>query len=253
MLTSVQKKEKNNTIHLWGFILLFVLMTFLFIGQKETNKLKASIWDSLNEEERALVQDIEIKRYFYNPSLFLAIIKREKDWQEELKVGIWEDEKIRWLTIKNSPTEQSILSTRFLRLVGFKNPALEVYGQTHMGNGDLYLYEINVDGLALLLNIPAVDFQSEIAWHPDNYSRYGYMGCGQSYEGGKLAANYRDVNDNGTVDIVLSGKINVDCERNALSGYLGENISKVRVAEIPIYHLFKAPSVRAASKPVINN
>lgn len=87
--------------------------------------------NSFSTEQQLQIQDIEIKSYKNNPSLFLAVVEWEKDWWEELKIGTFNGGIIKWLKIENSPSEQSTLSVRFIDLDGFSSPILEVYGKTH--------------------------------------------------------------------------------------------------------------------------
>ena len=129
-----------------------------------------------------------------------------------------------WLEIENPPTENSILSARFVDLKGFTNPIIEVYGQTHVGHGQIYLYEIKNGKLTLIFNTPAVDFYNESVWKPENYKLHGYGYCGEMYEKGQLFPDYKDLNKDGLSDIILTGKINKVCEKEG-------TVEEVKISE----------------------
>lgn len=213
----------------WRVFEIFKPCANLANWQNEHN-LKKMILEAYNAEELQEIQDIEIK--FYDESFFLAIVAWETDWWENLRFGRFQDGTIKWLEIENPPTEQSILSARFVELKGFHDPILEVYGETHMGNGDLYLYKINGSKVTLLQDIKgAVDGYYDGIWNPDNYSKYGYGTCGEVYEGDKLLASYKDLNNDGLSDIVLTGITDIICEQEKINE-VGER-SKVKVSAIP--------------------
>ena len=196
--------------------------------------------DSYDEEELAKIEDIEVS--LYNKSTFLAIVEWQKDWWEDLKIGRLENGMIKWVDIEDPPTEQSILSARFVELTGFREPGLEVYGETHMGNGSLYLYKIKGDGLHLMLVARGVvDFYYDSAWSPDNYQKYGYGSCGDTIEDGKLQVSYDDTNHDGIADVTLTGIVDISCDRE-----IGDNpisTREIKVAEMPIKkrYLLKSP------------
>ena len=188
---------------------------------------------------RVYVKDVKAKFYAHNPSLFAAIIAQDVDWWEDLKVGDYKEGKIEWFSTKDGPTEQSILSARFLNLEGFENPLIEVYGQTHMGHGSFYLYEVKDNRVELIFQTGgAVDINSDISWQPDNHAKYGYGNCGEKYSGGKLSANYGDLDADGVSDIILGGTEEIICEEYS-NGRSGDNeYITVKVADIPIKSVF---------------
>jgi len=144
--------------------------------------------------------------------LFFATVVTDKDWWERIEAGRYINGKINLLTISEEPTEQSILQAKFLRLNGFNNPILEVYGQTHVGHGAFYLYEIENDEAKLILESrAAVDMNSDSRWAPDNFEKYGYTECGEIYKDGKLKSDYEDMNGDGVTDVVLSGEEEIVC------------------------------------------
>lgn len=191
--------------------------------------IKKIVLESYNEEELREIEDIEVK--IYDGSVFLAIIESQKDWWEDLEVGRLVNGSIKWLEIENPPTENSILSARFVNLKGFDSPILEVYGETHMGNGNLYLYKVDSDKLSLIFKTYAVDEYYNHRWAPENYKKYGYGTCSEIYRGGKLLASYNDLNNDGVSDIVLTGITDIICEQEKVNE-AGER-PEVKVSELP--------------------
>src|SRR3989344_5132755 len=164
------KKEKNgNLIKLWGVILLLGLLTAPFLNfndktadfrshnksssqaaaishikesitvisgniENKEDAFKEAIRTYYVSERHWKIQDtnIIVESYKNNPSLVLGVIEWDKDWWEDLRVGIIRDRSVEWLEIEKPPTEQSILSARFVEIKGFSNPIIEIYGQTHI-------------------------------------------------------------------------------------------------------------------------
>ncbi|RMG11275.1 MAG: hypothetical protein D6731_15820 [Planctomycetota bacterium] len=87
-------------------------------------------------------------------------------------------------------TEPSVHSLRPLRLRGQPHPFVEVIGTTHMGHGNLYLYEFLVDRRELRLKLCTFVLDR----HADDSLISG---------GGVLARAYRDVNDDGYADVEI--------------------------------------------------
>lgn len=208
------KKEKNKTVTLWSISVLLIAIGITFAHQSIKPSLAASVMQTISPEERIYIEDI-LAEYGSDRSLFWSIIEREKDWWEELRVGRKRDGSIQWLTFDTYPTEQSTLKVRFLTMWGFDKPILEVYGQTHVGNGALYLYEVGDADLRLLLEVPgAVDVHNENAARPEHQKRYGYFQCGKVIEGDTLMSEYGDLNSDGIDDLTLSGTMRVICEES---------------------------------------
>ena len=237
------KRDKNNLIKLWSMVLLLAISTFSLLGiqKNESNPgtqvaaigkiekeqaFKEGVMQYYASEQHWQIRDtnIEIRSYQNNPSLLLGIIEWDKDWWENLQVGKLEGQILEWLEIENPPTENSILSARFVDLKGFTNPIIEVYGQTHVGHGQIYLYEIKNGKLVLIFNTPAVDFYNESVWKPENYKLHGYGYCGEMYEKGQLFPDYKDLNKDGLSDIILTGKINKVCEKEG-------TVEEVKISE----------------------
>lgn len=198
---------------------------------KENLSFKRRILESYSAERLTEMENIQVS--FYNQSIFYAVIGWQKDWREDLKIGKLQNDKIVWLDITNRPNEQSILSAKFVSLKGITDPVLEVYGETHMGNGDIYLYRVGENEASLLFNTSAVDEHNEYLWRPGGYPEYGhYSTCGEVYKGGRLTADYKDLNNDGVSDIILSGKTEVICEKAESHDPL--ITTEVKAAEIPV-------------------
>lgn len=227
------KKEKTGVIRLWS-VVLFILL-FLFFGKSSVNSIEAKISDKVIKEQNQKITGIDIE-YSKNKKYFLAQIEREKDWWEDLKFGKIDNEDFNWLLFDKPPGEQAILSAKFTGSRGLGNPLVEVYGLTHAGHGHLYIYEIKDDTLKLLFEEPAVDYNPDIRWSPDNFEKYGYGQCGETIRGGRLSYSFKDVNNNAVSEVILSGIEDIICEK-----MLGDKIKEIKVASNPVYKVFYLP------------
>ena len=211
--TKGSKESGTRVLQLWAVGILAIVASALFVVQTTQESLAQSVMNSLSQEDRFAVDDIEVQ-YSGDHSLFWSILSREKDWWEDIRIGKKEGARIRWFSIDHPPTEQSILKARFLTLKGFDAPIFEVYGQTHVGNGALYLYEIFDEHARLLLEVPGVvDSYNGFPTRIENFKRYGYYGCGELYREGALESNYRDINNDGVDDLIMHGTQDVICEQ----------------------------------------
>lgn len=202
----------SPAVKIWLPMLLMFALTSLGTWGYD-GFIKSTIFNGLPERDRVYNQGIETKYYWREPSLFLVTVVTEKDWWEWIGVGRYRNGKINLLTIGEEPAEQSILQAKFLRLKGFNNPILEVYGQTHVGHGAFYLYEVENDEAELILESrAAVDMNSDARWAPDNFEKYGYTECGEIFKDGKLKSSYKDMNGDRFADVVLSGTEETVCE-----------------------------------------
>lgn len=236
-LKGIDKRSKPP-LKLWNIVFLIVLSSFIFYAPGfSVLPIKSAVLAEMSDEEKVYIKDIEITRYNDFSPLFLAEIIEEDDWWESLKVGLYQYGKIKWLTMAMEPQNGSILSTRFLRLKGFDSPLVEVYGQTHAGHGTIYLYEVEDDRLALLFSTFAVDFNPDISWAPDNHGKYGYSNCGEAFTGGKLAADYNDINNDGYQEIILSGRQDIICEEDIIVNY-PDHIDEFKVASLPVEEVY---------------
>jgi hypothetical protein len=229
------EKEKDGTIITLWAIALFLLMATPFCSQldaadliRETvvRQFHNSVWP---------VYTVAVEFSYRDKNLFAAILEEETDWWEDLHIGRLDGPEIRWLEMADPPTEQSIFSARFIGLEGIPDPVLEVYGKTHVGHGNLYLYRVGNKEVSLLLSTRAVDSYNESVWRPGGYPEYGYAACGHIYKGERLLADYRDENGDGISDAVLHGNIEVICE-DVISDdpFAAQDVS---VAELPVHEV----------------
>ncbi|MBI4652709.1 hypothetical protein HY750_00425 [Candidatus Kuenenbacteria bacterium] len=228
------KKEKNKTIHLWAVILFFMLMILFLNKSSEAYSLDVKINNQIIKESNQKIENIDLK-YSKNKKYFLAQVELEKDWWEDFKVGEIKDKNINWFLINKLPDEQAILSAKFIDLKGFNNSLVEVYGLTHVGHGYLYVYEIKNKELKLLFETEAVDYNSDTRWAPENYKKYGYGNCGEIFSNGKLISKYRDINKDGSLDLILSGTKEIICEEEHKDF---KNVQEVKVDHIQIEKIF---------------
>ncbi|MBI3256018.1 MAG: hypothetical protein HYZ63_03550 [Candidatus Andersenbacteria bacterium] len=229
--TEGTKKEKNKNIKLWAIIPFLVLTLPTTFGYDKTEYIKEATLQTYHNSERP-ADGVKVQLSDDDPNLFFAIIEREKDWWENLYVGRVKQRNIEWLEVKNPPTEQSILSARFIKLKGMPYPILEVYGKTHNGNGKIYVYRINEQNLSLILSEVAVDSYNENVWRPEGYPQYGYNACGQVYQDGKLTSDYKDFNGDGMPDLLLSGTSEIICE--SIKQYDPFESIELKVDKIPV-------------------
>ncbi len=149
---------------------------------------------TLDQETENNLQTITVFPVPDHPELCLAICDYQREWWGFFGVYGLEDGKIVWQAeCSDRPTEQSIRWMRGLKINGFAHPIIEVYGQTHMGNGSLYLYELVNQKLVKILQTRAVDCH--------------LSGDGQTFKCGRLLSRYSDLNADGVADLLLTGEI----------------------------------------------
>ncbi|MEK7070840.1 MAG: hypothetical protein AAB966_03470, partial [Patescibacteria group bacterium] len=227
----VKKDKKLGTVRLW-LILLIMFLPFFSDGSYAyslENIIKNQIINGQSEQLEA----IELV-YSQDKKYVLAQVESEEDWWEELKVGRINNSDINWFTIDKIPSEQAILSAKFIDLKGFNNPLVEVYGLTHVGHGFLYIYEIQNDSLKLLFETVAVDYNPDTRWAPGNFKKYGYSECGEIFSGGKLRSEYRDVNKDGFLGLILRGTQEIICDSEGGSN----QVYDIKVSAIPVEKIF---------------
>ena len=199
------KKEGRNNIQLWLPLLIpLIVFSLVWWSHMSSNTpvqythLLANVVSTVKYETEEILAP-------FDSSLRASIVIREKDWWESLEVYRVLDERKVLITLSESPGEPSILLAQFRQLGDSSLPFLEVYGITHMGHGDLYIYKI-VDREALLvLKVTAVDVNPDIRFAPDNRDKYGHSECGEVFEKDRLINDFADVNDDGFYDVTISG------------------------------------------------
>lgn len=238
----VDNPSSNRSIKLWSLVLLISFASVSFFHSYRNSAIASSaslVKRNILEEKNPDYVELENIDVVFNqnePSLFFATLEWRKDWWEELKAGRFVNGKNIWLKMETPPTEQSILKAKFVSLKNFKEPIIEVYGETHAGHGAMYLYAVREDQLELLLRTPAVDFNNDIRWSPDNYEKYGYGNCGEVFAGGRLASSYKDLNNDNIPDIVLSGTEEIICEKESKESF--EKYVEVSVSSVPVNKVF---------------
>ena len=149
-------------------------------------------WHRLQKPDEAL-QRIEAFPVPNSPNLCVAICDHEPRWWGFFGLYELQDGQVVWQAdCEQAPDENSIRWLQACKLSGFAAPIVEVYGMTHMGNGNLYLYELQNRKLVLLLTTRAVD---------------DHWGDGFVFRDGRLVPEYVDLNGDGVTDLMLNGDV----------------------------------------------
>lgn len=100
---------------------------------------------------------------------------------------------------------------------GIKNPLIEIFDETHLGNGFYYLYELKGKQLTQLAATIAVDHNDDGAFEFNHqyYSRF--------FKNGQLKPSYVDINKDGIDDIKLTGTIQIE-GNNYYKEYVAQKI-----------------------------
>jgi hypothetical protein len=142
--------------------------------------------------ESGEVTEISIIPFEGRPDLCGSICGFRESWCKFFAVYGVRNGAIEWQADCDKPfTDGVVHALRSVRLSGFENPVFEVYGMTHMGNGSLYLYELQGRRLVPVLQTWAVDF------HTDRFT----------LRNGVLVPTYRDIDLNGFDDVELVGTV----------------------------------------------
>jgi hypothetical protein len=154
----------------------------------------------------SLIKDVQVFISKDDPSVVAVIAVTEPDWWETLSVVKLKNDKILWQASFDSlPVEQSIRSVKQIKLHGLSNLFFQVYGQTHMGNGFYYLYELQGKKMVLKTSTRAVDRNRDGGYKlKGDWREYDRI-----FKNDTLTARYRDVNNDGIDDIELTGYIEV--------------------------------------------
>ncbi len=165
-------------------------------------------------------KDVQVIPCKSDPDLFIAILQQAPDWWETLAIVKYKNGKILWQGHFDSvPVEQSIRSARQITLKGLINPLIEVYGETHQGNGFFYLYELNARTERLLIMTRAVDDNLDGAVEV-NGQYYDKL-----FKGGILKPTYKDLNQDGITDVRLTGTIQICLgEEHIYKQYTGQKV-----------------------------
>ncbi len=177
--------------------------------------LKNAIWKMFTQEDQDETEDIET--VLYDKSLFATIIEYQKDWWEDFEIGQYKNGEVKWLKLEGWPEkaymENSILSAKWINLKGMTAPILEVYGTTHMGNGNMYLFKVSGNKYSLIFSTRAVSGFWPTGNSPSqDFKKYGYANCQETFKNRKLEATYEDLNADGISDLILMGATEVVCD-----------------------------------------
>ena len=176
----------------------FILLTLISLSVNSQ-----SLRQQLLRQDTTL-KDVEIIKCKIDPTLFIALLVTEYNWWESISIVKFQKGQILWTArFDTLPSSQSILSARQISLKGIPNPLIEVFDETHMGNGFYYLYELRGKTIRLLASTRAVDNNDdgEIEIIHKSYSRL--------FKGGQLKPTYIDINKDGHTDIKLTGTIQI--------------------------------------------
>ena len=115
--------------------------------------------------------------------LFLVRYDWIPEWSGDFACVHFSQGAVDWVAERSDPPmEQFIRSVRPIHFQG--RPAFEVLGETHQGNGNLYLYLLEGRVLRCVLKTPAVDRGND----------------GVGFDSGLLTWSYRDLNGTALTD-----------------------------------------------------
>jgi hypothetical protein len=138
------------------------------------------------------VKKWDIQKSKFQKNLYFVRGTWEPHWWESLWVIKYQpNKKIDTLRFSDKVDEQSIYSFRELQIQGITHPCLEIFGQTHQGNGFYYLFEIKESIVQLIALTRAVDFNDGPPGPIKNH---------------RLKVQYIDQNGDNIADIRLTGQ-----------------------------------------------
>jgi hypothetical protein len=145
--------------------------------------------------EGETLRRVEVSPIPGHPGLFVALMDVKPRWFGDWACFAFEGGRIVWrATVReaDATTTPAIESVRGRLLRGVGGPIVEVVTRTHMGNGELVLYELSDKELRCVLRTSVLD----VHW-----------GDGLVIRGGVLSVSYVDVNADGCDDVVLDGMV----------------------------------------------
>lgn len=134
------------------------------------------------------------------PDHFVAICDWEREWWGTFKCVRIRSGRVEFAQIDASqssesaeagPTEQSIHAVRGFVSGQFAGPLVEVWGKTHMGHGNYYLYCWEGNRLRILMKTFAVDYHHDATL----------------IRGGRLDVSYADENGDEQLDVTFRGVV----------------------------------------------
>jgi hypothetical protein len=198
-----------------------------------STELHAQDFITFYKAKDSSIKAVEVHHCKFDRSLFINIIVWEKDWWEELSIAKTTNQKIAWEVRANLiQEEQSIRSVRQIKIKGLPGIFIEVYGETHMGNGSYYLFELKNRRLLLKANTRSVDRGYEGSTSlPGDGRLYNTV-----FKNEQLVSTYIDINKDGISDIVFKGTL-------LITDDYGNIIASRRVRKVLIYRKNKGAFV----------
>ena len=174
-----------------------VILFALLLHQPKAQNLRNQLM-----KQYSLIKNVRLFQLKSTKNMFVAISAFNKGWDEELKIIGVEKQKLSWVAALDTPISGgAIISAKQVSIYGFSQPPVEVYNESHQGNGFYYLYAIKGKSANCVANTRAVNNN-----YDGNY-RIGNNFCDRVFKNGKLSVQYQDVNNDGFTDIILTGTI----------------------------------------------
>ena len=141
-------------------------------------------------------------------SIVAANCERAKQWWGEIRLFKHLGDKIEWTAVFPKDYLESrgtyVVSCRWVPLAMLKQPALELIESTHMGNGSLWLFELNGKELRSLLHTPVRGYY----WQPE--AVFGVPREGEArYVGAHLNVEYGKEEGAEFESVVLTGEVSI--------------------------------------------
>jgi hypothetical protein len=182
-------------------------LLLLFFSLQILNATSQTLRHQILSQDSAL-RDVKIARCKCNPNLYLAILITEVHWWEQFELINFKNGHIQWKAyIDTLNTGQAILSARQISLKGLPFPLFEIFDHTHRWNGFYYLYRLDGKKLKKIAETRAVD----CCFDGDLIIGHHYE-CSIVYKNDHLTPIYQDLNNDGYVDVILKGTIQIFAE-----------------------------------------